>query len=100
MNIYNKSTIHDFVKKHSDSKKILMLWYHDVSQKKWKHPRDIKKDYIAASIIKNNRVVFNIKGNKYRLIAAINWDRGWLQIKFIGTHTQYDKINAETVDDF
>ncbi len=100
MNIYNKSTINDFVKKHADCKEQLRLWYHEVSAKKWKTPRDIKRDFVTVSILGKNRVVFNVKGNKYRLVAAINYERGWVQIKFIGTHAQYDRINAETVEDF
>jgi mRNA interferase HigB len=100
MNIYNKSTIAEFILKHSDCKGQLILWYNDVSLKNWKSPKDVKRDFGTASIIGNNRVVFNIKGNKYRIIVAMNYERGWAQIKFIGTHAQYDRINAETVDDF
>jgi mRNA interferase HigB len=100
MNVYNKSTIAEFILKHSDCKVQLMLWYNDVTRKHWKSPKDVKGDFGTASIIGNNRVVFNIKGNKYRIIVAMNYDRSWAQIKFIGTHAQYDRINAETVDDF
>ncbi|CAN5910747.1 type II toxin-antitoxin system HigB family toxin [soil metagenome] len=84
MNIYNKSTIALFVRKHSDCKNQLELWYHDVSLKRWKSSKDVKRDFVTASIIGNNRVVFNVKGNKYRLIAAIDYQRGYVQIKFIG----------------
>jgi mRNA interferase HigB len=65
MNIYNKSTIAEFILKHADSKGPLSLWFHDVSLKNWKSPKDVKRDFGTASIIGNNRVVFNIKGNKY-----------------------------------
>lgn len=100
MNVYNKSTIAEFILKHSDCKGPLMLWYHDVSMKHWKSPKDVKRDFASVGIIGNNRVVFNIKGNKYRMVVAMNYERGWAQIKFIGTHAQYDKMNAELVDDY
>ena len=55
-------------------------------------------DFASADIITNDRVVFNIKGNKYRLVASINYQKGWLFIKFIGTHSEYDKIDAATIE--
>ncbi len=58
---------------------------------------DIKANYVKASILKNNRVVFNICGNRYRLVVEINYKRQWVFIRFIGTHTDYDKINAEKI---
>lgn len=100
MNIYNKSTISDFVKRHADCKGPLSLWYNDVLQKKWRFPKEVKRDYVTASIIGNNRVVFNIKGNKYRMVVAFYYERGWAMIKFLGTHAQYDKIDAYTVDEY
>jgi mRNA interferase HigB len=100
MNIYNRSTLVNFWKKHANSKKYLELWYDDVSELVWKKPADVKKDYITASIIANDRVVFNIKGNSYRLVTAMDYQRGWTQIKFIGTHEEYDRIDAETIDDY
>lgn len=100
MNIYNKSSLKSFSKKHSLAKKVLELWYADVSSKNWKKPNDVKKDYATASIIKNNRVVFNIKGNDFRLIVEFNYQKSWGFIKFIGTHNEYDKIDAEKVDQF
>jgi len=98
MNIYNKSTIVEFYKVHPDCKKTLEHWYHDVTTKEWKKPNDITKDYCKARTIKNDRAIFEINGNDYRLIAEMNYAKGWLFIKFIGTHAQYDKVNAETVD--
>ena len=100
MNIHNKGTLIEFWLKHGDSKKELLLWYNDVMSKSWTKPNDVKKDYISASIIKNNRVVFNIKRNDYRLIVEFNYFKGWGFIKFIGTHAEYDRINAETVNKF
>jgi mRNA interferase HigB len=98
MNIYNKSAILEFGKKHANAKKQLVLWYNDVLTKRWKTPNDVKKDFITASIINQSRVVFNIKGNDFRLVADINYSKQWLFIKFIGTHSAYDLIDAATVD--
>lgn len=98
MNIYNRSTILEFCRKHSGAKKQLILWYNDVLSKNWKTPNDVKADFAAASIINRQRVVFNIKGNDYRLIAEINYQKGWLFIKFIGTHAEYDKVDAAAVN--
>ena len=98
MNIHNKSSLAGFWKKHADCKEVLELWYDDVSELEWMKPNDVKKAYVSASIIKNDRVVFNMKGNKYRLIVEMNYTKGWAFVKFIGTHTEYDKVNAETVD--
>jgi len=63
----------------------------------WKNPNDVKKTYASASILKQGRVVFNIKGNAYRLITRINFEKQWMFIRFIGTHEEYDKIDAETI---
>lgn len=72
MNIYNKSSLIDFYRKHADSKLPLRMWHEEVQNKKWKSPNQIKRDFGgSASILKNSRVVFDIKGNKYRLVAAI-----------------------------
>jgi mRNA interferase HigB len=98
MNIYNKKTINEFFLKHPNCKKQLLLWYHDVSEHNWKSSNDVKRDFASASIINRYRVVFNIKGNDYRLIAEINYQNGWLFIKFIGTHAEYDKVNAATIN--
>ena len=100
MNIYNKSSLKSYWIKHSTAKKTLELWFSDVSSKNWKKPNDVKKDYVAASVIGNNRIVFNIKGNDFRLIVEFQYQKGWGFIKFIGTHSEYDKIDAEKVDQF
>ncbi len=98
MNIYNKSTIVEFYKKHPVCKKDLENWFHDVSSKEWKKPNDVIKDFSKARMIKNNRVIFEINGSDYRLIAEANYLKSWLFIKFIGTHAEYDKIDAATVN--
>ncbi|MDP2388515.1 MAG: type II toxin-antitoxin system HigB family toxin [Bacteroidota bacterium] len=99
MNIYNKSSIIEFFKKHADSKIPLEIWYEEVFGKNWKSPNELKQSYGGSvSILKNSRVVFDIKGNDYRLVAAINYENKWVFIKFIGTHQQYDRIDANTID--
>jgi mRNA interferase HigB len=100
MNIYNRSSLIDFYLKHSDCKEVLEKWYHDVLIKSWRKPGDVTKDFNTARTIKNNRVIFKINENDYRLIAEINYQKGWLFIKFIGTHALYNKTDAETVDLF
>lgn len=100
MNIYNKSTLIKFWKQHADSKNELELWYNDVSKQKWKTPHDVKHSYSDASIIKNNRVVFNICQNDYRLIVQFNYEKEWAFIKFIGTHRAYDREDSATINQF
>jgi mRNA interferase HigB len=92
-----KKALREFWLKHSDCEQSLMSWYKEAEEATWKSPHDIKKDYPSASILEDNRVVFNIKGNNYRLIVKINYDFGLMWIRFIGTHAQYDKINASTI---
>ena len=80
-----------------DSKSALESWHSEVLKAKWSSPQDIKGQFRSASILKKNRVVFNIAGNKYRLIVAIDYSRQVCFVKFVGTHRQYDKIDAEAV---
>lgn len=100
MNIYNRSSLTEFYKKHPEAKKSLECWYHDVVSKVWKKPSDIPKDFNTARTIKNNRAIFEVNGNNYRMITQQNYLKGWVFIKFIGSHAQYDRVNAETVDLF
>jgi len=72
-------------------------WLHIATRAEWRNPEDVKASYPKASILKANRVVFNIKGNDYRLVARVQYQAGILAIRFFGTHAEYDKINAETV---
>ena len=95
--ILAKKTLREFWEKHSDSEQYLKTWYETAKNSNWKTPNDVKATYINASILKNSRIVFNIKGNSYRLIVKFNFERQWAFIKFIGTHSEYDKINADTI---
>jgi len=92
-----KSVLHNFWVKHPDSKDYLLVWYDTVLKSVWRTPAEIKKRYGAASILKNGRVVFNKKGGSYRLVARINFKKQWIFIRFIGTHKEYEKIDANTI---
>ena|ERR1700712_5590924 len=76
----------------------LNAWFHEVSRADWRAMADVKQRYAYASIINSERIVFNIKGNDYRLVAAVDFERSVLWIKWIGTHRQYDRIDAATVE--
>ena len=75
----------------------LECWFHDVRKAHWFTPADVKAQFRMASILDNERVVFNIKGNSYRLVVAINYRRQTVFVKWLGTHRAYDKIDARTV---
>lgn len=98
MKIISVKTLKDFWTTYPDAEQPLKAWVDEVSKAKWASPADIKALYRSASILKNRRVVFNIKGNDYRLIVAIAYQRGWMFVKFIGTHKEYDQVDAETVE--
>ena len=97
MRILSRSTLRDFWESHANAEGALKTWYYEASHANWQSPVDVKSAYSNASIIANNRVVFNIKGNAYRLIVAIRYDIGIIFIRFIGTHAEYDKVDAETI---
>jgi mRNA interferase HigB len=97
MRIIAKKTLRDFWERYPDAEQPLKAWYHDAKQAVWQSPNDIRHAYVTASIIANNRVIFNIKGNSYRLVVAINYSFGILYIRFIGTHKEYDRIDATTI---
>ncbi|HRP60886.1 MAG TPA: type II toxin-antitoxin system HigB family toxin [Vicingus sp.] len=95
--IFSKSTLREYWVKHPDTEQYLKTWYDTVMSSVWKTPNDVKKTYANASILKDSRIVFNIKGNDYRLIVKFNFDKQWAFINFIGTHVEYDKIDANTI---
>ena len=97
MRIIAKKILRDFWEIHPDSEQQLKAWYQETSKAGWTTPNQIKKEYPSASFLANNRVVFNIKGNHYRLIVKISYDYEMVWIRFIGTHAGYDKINAKTI---
>jgi mRNA interferase HigB len=95
--IFSKSTLRAFWEKHADAEQYLKTWYDTAMNTEWKSPSDIKQMYANASILKDSRIVFNIKGNSYRLVAKINYEKQWIFIRFIETHIDYDKIDANTI---
>ena len=99
MRIIAIKTIKEFWEKKScrDSEQSLRAWYFEAKEDDWKSLNDLKKKYRNASIIGNGRVIFNIKGNKYRLIVAVNYKMKLVFIRFIGTHKEYDKIDAKNI---
>lgn len=97
MRIISKKTLREFWEKHKDSEQQLKSWFQETNSIEWKNPKQIKKEYPSASFLADNRIVFNIKGNKYRLIVKINYDHNILWVRFIGTHAEYDKINATKI---
>lgn len=95
--IVAKRTLKEFWDKYPDSEQYLKTWYETVHKSNWQSPSDIKAIYASASILGNGRVVFNVKGNTYRLIVRFNFEKQWAFIRFIGTHSEYDKVNANTI---
>jgi mRNA interferase HigB len=96
-NIVSRKKLRDFWVIYPESEQTLKTWYKVVMKSQWKSSNDIKMQYKNASIVGNNRVVFNICGNKYRLIAKFNYEMQWCWIRFVGTHAQYDKIDSLTI---
>ena len=97
MRIISRRTLREFWARHPDAEQPLQTWYMNVKHANWKTPSDVKAIYRNASFIENNRVVFNIKGNSYRLVAAINYQYGIVYIRFVGTHQTYNKIEVATI---
>lgn len=97
MRVISKKVLREFWERHNDAKEPVKTWHKEVSKAVWPSNNDIKNDYIKDCILKNNRVVFNIYGNHYRLIIKVNYDRGWVFIRFIGTHSDYNKVDAENI---
>ncbi|MDH5414770.1 MAG: type II toxin-antitoxin system HigB family toxin [Flavobacteriaceae bacterium] len=95
--IFAKSTLKKYWEKHTDAEQHLKTWYNTAMNSQWKDPNDVKNTYASASILKSSRVVFNIKGNSYRLVAKFNFEKQWIFIRFIGTHSEYDKIDANLI---
>ena len=100
MRVIAKRTLREFWEsssKYADAKGPLEAWHAEAIKATWQSPQELKAQFSNASVLKNNRVVFNIAGNKYRLVVAIDYLRQAIFIKFIGTQKQYDEIDAETV---
>jgi len=97
MRIISKRTLRVFWERFREAEESLLAWYREVEKEDWDGPARLKGKYRSASIIKGNRVVFNIKGNDYRLIVKINYQYRVVYVRFVGTHAEYDKVNVEEV---
>ena len=97
MVIIKKSTLTEFSEKHADSTDALEKWYQQVKDADWRSFQDVKKTFNSVDYAGNDRYIFDIKGNNYRLVALIIFRRRTLFIRFIGTHAEYDKIKASEV---
>jgi mRNA interferase HigB len=98
MRIISRAVLSAFWAQHPDAEQPLKAWYEEASHAQWTSPQDIKDLYRHASFRPNRRVVFNIKGNDYRLVVAVAFRFQAIYIKFVGTHAEYDKINVDTVE--
>lgn len=97
MHIVSIQTLRSFWQKHPDAERPLRAWYALVKRASWRSPTEIKAMLGNASFVGNNRVIFNIKGNDYRLVVIVEYQQGRLFIRFVGTHTEYDRIDPETI---
>jgi len=97
MRVIAKSALRNFWAKHPDAEQPLRAWHSEAKSAAWKSPADVKAKYRSASILQSGRAVFNIGGNKYRLVVKINYSFQIVYIRFMGTHREYDRIDAETI---
>lgn len=95
--IFAKSTLREFWEKFPDSEQYLKTWSDTAMRSNWKSPKYVKQTYANANILKDSRIVFNIKGNSFRLVVKMNYEKQWIFIRFIGSHHDYDKIDANTI---
>jgi mRNA interferase HigB len=97
LRVIAKKILREFWEVRSDCEQQLKSWFRETCKAEWKNPNEIKVEYPSASILNNNPIVFNIKGKNYRLIVKINFEYEMVWIRFIGTHAEYHKINANTI---
>lgn len=97
MRIISRKRLREFWDQHADAEQPLRAWYHEAHAAAWGTPQDIKARYAGVSFLGDSRVVFNIGGNKYRLVVHVRYDLQCVYIRFVGTHAEYDRIDAETI---
>ena len=97
MRVIAKRTLREFWEKHSSARQPLLSWYKAAQTARWQNSAELKEQFSTASIINATRVVFNIGGNTYRLVCIVRFDKQLIFVRFVGTHQQYDKINAAEV---
>ena len=97
MRVIAIKTLTDFWQTHSDARAGLQAWYAEARHAEWKTPKDILDRYRSADVLPGNRVVFNISGNRYRLVVKIHYNAGVVYVRFVGAHAEYDRVDAETI---
>ena len=97
MRIIAKKTLREFWERHPAAERPLLAWYREVEREDWDTPAKVKAKYRSASIIGAKRVAFNIKGNDYRLVVRVNYPHRIVYVRFVGTHADYDRVDAEGV---
>lgn len=97
MRVITLGTLREFWEKYPDAQQALKAWHDDAERANWRSPTEIKAQYASASILPDNRVVFNIRGNHYRLVVKIHYNTGFIFVRFVGSHREYDEIDAETI---
>ena len=104
MRVIARRTLREFVasrvghKDHAALKAAIDAWFDEVRRAAWRNPADVKRRYASASIVSADRIVFNINGNDYRLVVAVDFERHIVWIKWLGTHAEYDRINVKEVE--
>lgn len=93
----SRKALKTFWARHEDAEQPLRTWFKEAQEATWTSPSDVKAQYASASFVPGNRVVFNIKGNEYRLVVAVRYDLGIVFIRFVGKHSEYDQIDAATI---
>jgi mRNA interferase HigB len=97
MRIVAKRTLREFWRLHAAAESPLKTWYAHAKAAKWQTPADVRGTFLTADFVADNRVIFDIAGNKYRLVGKVNYRRGVIFIRFVGTHGDYDRIDPETI---
>jgi len=97
MRIISKKTLKEFWEIEPAAKSTLQAWHAEANNAQWSSPAELKTSFATASILKDGRVVFNIGGNKYRLVAWINYEFFTIYVRFVGPHEKYDEIDAQTI---
>jgi mRNA interferase HigB len=91
MKVLGRDKVFTFIRKHAASKKALEAWYHEADDADWRTPQDIKDRYASADFLADNRVIFDIKGNHFRLVVKVRYQNGIVLVEWVGTHAEYDK---------
>ncbi len=94
MRVFSRSTLREFWERHPDAEEVLQAWYKTVERAIWESPVDVRRHFANARIISGDRVIFNIRGGNYRLVVRIDYQFRKVYVRFIGTHAEYDRINA------